>query len=261
MLDERVDSLERNAAPLWRRWDGVFLIHPECQNMDQRQGKTLLAVRREDGINLQAFRNTSQVPVISQMLPIAAPGKQVGNPWVKPLIASPDVWLLTSYWFDEKGNPQNWFTALDTLGNIRWQEAGWGELINHYHPLGMLLGTRQDKLLGIQLEAADSRTGNVIWTLPLFDLYNNDSLFTYASLSPSEVHALDIAPVLGGSYIAVLMAHGQGGKYPLLYVLDDQGKMVYRHAIDGPARHARLQERDTGFALVTEKGSWLFRPR
>lgn len=260
LRDERIDSLNGLAAPLWRRWNGTFLEHPACQNLDLYQGKTLLTLYRKGAINLQAFKQQELLPFFNQYITVAAPGNLAGEAWVKPLIASPDRWLITSYWHNGSGLPTPWITALDTSGNVVWERASGGEVVPHFHPLGMILIVKENALLGQQLEASDARTGDGLWNQPLFDLYNTDSLFSFTSLNSQTVTVHDVAPVLGGSYTAVLMAH-DGGKDPILFLLNDQGTSVYSYRLDQKARMARIQERDAGFALVTESGSWLFRPR
>ena len=258
--DELVDSLHGLAAPLWRRWDNRFLVHPACQNVDIYQNKVLLASERKASVHLQAFSQTNRIPVLNQSLPLKPGLSLAGEPWLKPLIATQDVWLIQSWWQQGFNKPEAWLTAVDSAGTVLWEEKANGKLVNHFHSLGMALLLRQHELLGQQLEALDSRTGTSLWTSPLFDLYSNDSLLSWSAPAPEAVVALDVAPVLGGAYTAVLMAQETGDK-PLLLLLDDRGKLVYRYAVDGPVRLGRLQDRDTGFALVTERGSMLFRPR
>lgn len=257
---ELVDSLNGLAAPLWRRWGQSFLAHPACQNIDIHQDHVLLTNQRNGGINLQAFSQNTRLPFLNKNFP-QKPGLQLaGEPWIKPLIASPDVWLIQSWWQSGLSKPQAWLMAIDSTGSLLWEEKAKGELLDHFHPLGLVLSLRENKLLGQQLDAIDSRTGMTLWTSPLYDLYSNDSMLSWSAPSPEEVAALDVAPVLGGAYTAAIMAQ-EGGKKPLLILLDDQGKQVYRYAIDGSIRFGRLQDRDTGFALVTENESLMFRPR
>jgi hypothetical protein len=258
--DELIDSLKGLAAPLWRRWNNDFLAHPACQNLDIHHELVLLTSLRQGGINLQAFYQHGTLPFLNKNLP-AKPGLQLaGEPWLKPLIASPDVWLIQSWWQSGLSKPQAWLTAIDSTGRVLWEDKSQGEIVDHFHPLGMVLSLREDKLLGQHLDAMDSRTGLTLWASPLFDVYSNDSLLAWSAPNPEEVLALDVAPVLGGAYTAVLMAQRNGDK-PLLILLDDQGKQVYRYAVKGPVRLGRIQDRDAGFALVTERESLMFRPR
>ncbi|MEZ4685163.1 MAG: hypothetical protein R3B47_03600 [Bacteroidia bacterium] len=258
--DELVDSLQGLAAPLWRRWNNQFLVHPACKNVDIHQNTVILGSQRSGAVYLQAFSQNTRLPFLNKSLP-PRPGMQLaGEPWLRPLIATPDVWLLQSWWQSGFTKPQAWLTAIDSTGTVLWDEKAKGDLVDHFHPLGLVLLQKEHELLGQQLEAIDSRTGTTIWTSPLFDLYSNDSLLSWSAPAPGHVAVLDVAPVLGGAYTAVIMVQKDGEK-PLLLLLDDQGKLVYRYAVDGPVRLGRLQDRDTGFALVTERGSMLFRPK
>jgi hypothetical protein len=259
-LDELVDSLRAGVAPPWRRWGSDILVHPACQNVHLYQGNVLLASQRQGLVNVQAFAQSNRLPVFNTMLP-AKPGMKLsGEPWIKPLIASPDVWLIQSWWQYGVSKPEAWLTAMDSTGMVLWEKKAKGKLVNHFHPLGLVLSLRENSLFGQQLDAIDSRTGQTLWTSPLFDIYSNDTLLSWSAPSPASVRIVDIAPVLGGAYTAIFIAQAHGKK-PLLVLLDDQGKPVYRYALREPTQLGHLQDRDAGFALVTEHESLMFRPR
>jgi hypothetical protein len=263
------DTLRQRYSPRWHYCDGQYVISPRAKDIFYRDSSFFIVRKGESPreVLLWHLNGRALKADLSQQVRLGSrafdPNRQPTSFGIREVFATPAHRMVHSV-YQVPGKPLgHLFSAFDAEGNMLWERTRGEAMLTRTYPQEEFFLLSNEPLIYQKLSCLDAQSGQSRWETSLYDLYNNDPLFEYDVVKPEEIETVEMAPVLGGQYLGVVMARKKEQRHEqaVLYLFNRLGKMVYRYPLEHSARLLGMRSTHRGWVILTDQNMYVAREK